>query len=122
MKGIGKLWLLLVVLAYTSQGVAAVVLTCPAMAAAGNAAVDTADTGAMAHAGHHGAAKSPSASAPGDCCDGGQCKMSHCQLAAALPLDHHGASRKYTAPYPPAARVASPFHPADSLYRPPISR
>ncbi len=123
MKRIRKILVLLLVLAYAGQALAGLVLPCP------NMAQPAADAGlegmaGMAHAGHHMPADTDAtpATAASDCCAGGVCNMSHCQLAAALPPNQIMGGRLYSARHIPASGSASPLHPVDSLYRPPISR
>jgi hypothetical protein len=120
MKQIRKSLVLLLVLAYAGQALAGLVLPCPNMAQPGVAA----GMEGMAHAGHHMPADpdANSAAAAGDCCAGGVCNMSHCQLAAALPPTEIIGGQLHVARHIPAAGSTSPLHPVDSLYRPPISR
>jgi hypothetical protein len=120
MKRIRKSLVLLLVLAYTGQALAGLVLPCSNMTQPGAAAVME----GMAHDGHHMPADTDAtpATSASDCCAGGVCNMSHCQLAAALPPNQIIGGRLYFARHIPAAGSASPLHPVDSLYRPPISR
>lgn len=123
MKSIRKYLVVLLLLAYAGQALVAIASPCAMMTSAGTA-VDRVDMPAMAHAGHQMPAAADTMPAPsaGDCCDGGLCTMSHCQSATALPLSYFGNSPQYTSLYTLPADNAAPFHPVDSLYRPPISR
>jgi hypothetical protein len=118
MERIRKMLLLVLVLAYTGQALASVVPLCPEMAQSG-AALHGSDMTVMEHAGHQ---MSPDSSAAGGCCDGGLCKMSHCQLAPALPLNHSDSNRIVASFYTAFTQTSFQPHPFDSLYRPPISR
>ena len=112
--------LLLLVLAYSGQMLAASAFSCADMAPAG-AGLDMAG---MAHAGHAMPVdEGTQSSAPvGACCDGGLCDMGHCHSAPALPLNHPDSSQHELAFYTGFAAASSPLRPVDSLYRPPISR
>lgn len=123
MNGFRKALVLLLVLAYAGQSLAALALPCATMSHAG-AAGEMADMDACAHAGHPVPADSAAATTPpaGDCCDGGLCAASHCQTAAALPWSDPGNAGHPVAPFPRVAQAPAPFHHVDSRYRPPISR
>jgi len=123
MEQMRKFLVLLLVLAYSGQVLAALALPCPKMAhptaAAGMAG--------MVHAGHHMAADpdtAPAAVTPaaGNCCDGGLCNMNHCQLAAALPPSVISGGALHVARHVQAADSPSPLQVIATLYRPPISR
>jgi hypothetical protein len=120
MRRIRTALVLLLVLAYTGQAVAAVVLPCPKMGRSA-AAMDTAG---MVHAGHdmasHSAAGKPHATA--NCCDGSRCNMSHCQVAAALPADPCFDGQLPVARHIQLADSPPPLRVVATLYRPPISR
>lgn len=118
MERIRKMLLLVLVLAYTGQTLASVVPFCPEMAQTG-AALHGADMAVMEHAGHQ---MSADASAADGCCDGGLCKMSHCQLAPALPLNHPDSNHIVASFDTGFTQTGFQPHPFDSLYRPPISR
>lgn len=120
MNKIRKIFLLVLVLAYAGQSLAAGIFPCSAMAPV-DAALEHA---AMEHAGHTMPAGTEAEAAPmaDDCCDAGLCSMSHCQSAAALPLGHPGSGAQYVAFYPRLADVSAVIQPIESLYRPPISR
>ncbi|MCP5130256.1 MAG: hypothetical protein H6985_11810 [Pseudomonadales bacterium] len=117
MKRIRKYLVLLLVLAYAGQALAAAGLPCAAMASAAK------DMPSAAHAGHHmdgdsGAAAMPSSQ---DCCEGGLCAMSACQAAAALPPGQFHSGPQYLAVYPRSPQATLDSQPSESLYRPPIS-
>ena len=129
MEKIRKLLLLLLVLAYASQGLAVGVAPCPKMAAAGamtgmSGMAEMSGMASMDHSGHHGATDSEAFVEPAadDCCDVGLCASSHCQSAPALPPAHPASSPPVIALYRGSAESAPPIHSRDSLYRPPISR
>jgi len=123
MKGIRKVLVVVLLVAYTGQVLAGVAMSCPNMASAA-AVFDGGDMGAMEHAGHHMMAESTAK--PGDagsgCCDGGLCDMSHCQSAPALPLNHSYGSSSAASYYTGSSPTISPLQPVESLYRPPIFR
>lgn len=120
MKRMRTQLLLLLVLAYSGQVLAASAFSCADMAPASGGL----DTAGMAHAGHvMPADEGTQSTAPvGACCDGGLCDMGHCQSAPALPLDHPDGNQHVVSFYAGFAATSSPLRPADSLYRPPISR
>lgn len=119
---------LLLLMALTSQAVTVSALPCQMMAPVGDAvrsdALDDGDMAATGHAGHHmsGDSGAEPAGAPGGCCDGGLCAMSHCQSVPGLPLDHPGSTLPVLSFHRVAFESGAPLHPVDSLYRPPISR
>ena len=126
MKRFRSFWVLLLVLAYAGQALAALASPCRPMAGAVSGQMDMP---AMAHAGHnmppHGNSVTDNpgpAAPPADCCEAGLCAMSHCQSAPAMPPEHSGSRAQYSALYPPIESAATPIHPIDSFYRPPISR
>jgi hypothetical protein len=124
MKIFHKLLLLLLVLAFTGQGLVANALPCQ-MPMTGEAAAHTADMAAVDHTGHHmpmGAGEVAEGASDVSCCGAGLCAMSHCQLSSALPPDHLASSPQYAVLFPRINGSVAPVHPNDSLYRPPISR
>ncbi|MEE4143681.1 MAG: hypothetical protein V2I26_02700, partial [Halieaceae bacterium] len=112
---------LLLLLAYPSQVLAASALPCQMTGPAGDAvrseAVEGVAMAAMGHAGHHMSAESDAglAGAVGGCCDSGLCSMSHCQSAPALPLDHSGSTLPVFSIHTAAVEAGAPLHPIDSL-------
>jgi hypothetical protein len=117
MRRIPKTLLLLVILAYTGQATLVVAFPCAMMS--GSAGGMDHDTSHMDHAGHDMPMDGDPAA--GDCCDGGYCSASHCQMAPGVP-----------SPFPTAAAETYPVlftvmpiptvnAPPESPYRPPIS-
>ena len=124
MKSLHKLLVLMLVLAYTGQGLLASAVHCE-MPMSSDAAAGTANMAAMNHTGQSMQAMADEAagsSSDGSCCDTNLCAMSYCQSAAALPLDLLASSRGYHEVFSHLAGPAAPTRPNDSLYRPPISR
>lgn len=122
---------LLLLLAYAGQSLAAVAMPClmmgPAPDGSGTAANTYmpagADMAGMNHASHQmntGDATQHSGSS--NCCDGGFCSMSHCQSVVALPQTQLSGGLVVQAILHDVAAVISHSPPTDNLFRPPISR
>ena len=120
MKKFRKPLLLLLVLAFTGQGLVANALPCqmPSNMQASTGAVDMT---VIDHTAHHMPAGAAEA-ADSNCCDLGVCTMSHCQSAVTLPLDYLASSAQFTPVFSRYDTAAAPSGVTDSLYRPPISR
>ena len=117
MRRISRTLVVLLLLAYTGQ--AALVVASPCAMMSGSAGGMEHDMSAMDHAGHDMPMDMDSGT--GDCCDGGYCSASHCQMAPGV-----------TSPFPAAAAETYPVlvavmpvptedSPQESPYRPPIS-
>ena len=124
MKKLRKPLLLLLVLAFTGQGLVANALPCqmPSNMQASTGAVDMT---VMDHTAHHmpaGAAEAADSTSGENCCDLGVCTMGHCQSAVTLPLDYLASSAEFTPVFSRYDTAAAPSGVIDSLYRPPISR
>lgn len=129
MKPFRHLMILLLVLVYTGQSLAAIGTPClmmgsSARVAAQDATTSDTDMAQMTHAGHHMSGGDPVAEEEGSlgCCDGGLCSMSHCQASLALLQSHPDGALGYVAIYRSLSPKSSHPHSQDSLYRPPISR
>ncbi len=117
MRRIPRTLVLLLLLAYSGQ--AALVVASPCAMMSGPAGGMDHDMSAMDHAGHD--MPMDREAGAGDCCEGGYCSASHCQVAPGV-----------TSPFPPAAAETYPVlvaempvptvdAPQESPYRPPIS-
>jgi hypothetical protein len=118
--------ILLLLLVYTGQSLAAIAVPCGMMGAAGDVAAGmdlVAGMAAMNHAGHQMSSDDAQQQA-GDngCCESGFCSMSHCQSVAALPQLPPPAMLVMQAVLHDIALVSSLHNTADTLFRPPISR
>jgi hypothetical protein len=124
MKKRRKPLLILLLLAFVGQGLVASALPCqlPLNIHSAEGAVDTT---AMDHSAHHmpaDTAKAADGNSSKSCCDTGVCAMSHCQLAATLPLSYLASSREFAPVFFRIHTATAPSGVQDSLYRPPISR
>jgi hypothetical protein len=126
-----QLMVLLLLLAYAGQSLAAVAMPClmmgPAPDGSGTAANTympaNADMAGMNHAGHQmKSADVTLQSGASSCCDGGLCSMSHCQSVVALPQTQLSGGLVVQAILHDVAVVTSHSPPIDTLFRPPISR
>jgi hypothetical protein len=106
---------LLLLLAYTGQAVVAAGAPCFMMSAAGEHDMMTMD-----HSGHDMTMPDQNTTG-GDCCEGGFCSMSHCQMALAMPVSVAPAAAEKAITYGAATAVPAIIPSLDSLYRPPIS-
>jgi len=126
MKLLRRQLLLLLLLAYAVQSVAALASPCQMMGAGAEHVTGAAtDMAAMDHAGHNMAQMAGGAPASSDspgCCDGGLCSMSYCQSGAALPSSGHARDTGHVTIHNDSANFSALRHSPASPYRPPISR
>jgi len=116
--------LLILLLAFTGQGLVANALPCQ-MPLNNQANTGASDITAIDHSAHHmpaAAAQAADNNSGENCCDMGVCAMSHCQSAVTLPLDYFASSAEFTPVFSGHNTAAAPSGVNDSLYRPPISR
>ena len=123
MKTFHKSLLLLLVLAFTGQGLVANALPCQ-MPLNNQAGAGASDMTTIDHSAHHmpAAAEAAGSTNAENCCDMGVCTMSHCQSVMTLPLDYIASSANFTPVFSRQNTNAEPSGHNDSLYRPPISR
>ena len=123
MKKFRKPLLVVLVLAFTGQGLVANALPCQ-MPLNGQAGAGASGMTAMDHSAHYMPSTADSADSTNaeNCCDMGVCAMSHCQSAVTLPLDYIASSANFTPVFSRQNIIAAPSGVSDSLYRPPISR
>ena len=136
MQLLKKIGILLLVLAYAGQGVAASALPCGGISDSNDVAATTAmaDIQGIAHSGHHNMAggKKPGISALpatsggggcGHCCDAVKCAgQHHCQGAAVLPQGFLVGGNPFGSPYLAPGKFSVPGKLVARLFRPPISR
>jgi hypothetical protein len=114
--------LLLLVLALGGQGLVANAVPCQ-MPSNTQTSAGAADMTGMDHTMHHMSAVAADAAGSGDdCCESGECSMSHCQSSVMLPLSYLASRPEFAPEFSRPAGVEAPAHISDSLYRPPISR
>lgn len=119
MIAVRRLLILLLLLTYTGQSLAAVGAPCFTMGSAAGAAM----TG-MDHSAHNMALAPDNTldSTGSSCCEGGGfCTMSQCQSVAAVPETTGLNTANYLAIYHDVSSFVSFSFSSDSLYRPPIS-
>jgi hypothetical protein len=109
--------MLLLLLAYVGQSIAAVGAPCAMMAPA-SSEINAAMPG-MDHSGH---AMGSADQADASCCDSGLCSMSQCQSLAALPGSLDSANVNPAIVYGGVRAISSPSSTKTPLYRPPIFR
>ena len=120
MERVRHCMMLLLLLAYVGQSIAAVGAPCAMMAPA-PAEMSVAMPG-MDHSGHAmGSAEQVDASG-GNCCDSGLCSMNQCQSLAALPGSLDSANANPAIVYGAARAISSHSSTTTPLFRPPISR
>ena len=121
MIAVRRLLILLLLLTYTGQSLAAVGAPCFTMGSA--AGESSADMTGMDHSAHTMAmAPHEALDAGSSCCEGGGfCTMSQCQSVAALPETTALNTATYLAIYHDVSSFVSFSFSSDSLYRPPIS-
>ena len=117
MRRIPKTLLLLLLLAYTGQ--VALVAASPCAMMSGPAGGMDHDMSAMDHTGHDMPMDSDSGAV--DCCDGGYCSASHCQMAPGVPSPFPAAAAETYPVLIAVMPVPTVDAPQESLYRPPIS-
>jgi hypothetical protein len=123
MKKFHKPLMLLLVLAFTGQGLVANALPCQ-MPLNSQAGAGASDMTAVDHSAHRmpAAAEAGAGANSENCCDMGVCTMSHCQSAVTLPVDYIASSANFTPVFSRQDTIPEPSGVNDFLYRPPISR
>lgn len=122
MIAVRRLLILLLLLTYTGQSLAAVGAPCFTMGSA--AGESSAAMTGMDHSAHNMALAPDNTldSTGSSCCEGGGfCTMSQCQSVAAVPETTGLNTANYLAIYHDVSSFVSFSFSSDSLYRPPIS-
>jgi hypothetical protein len=115
MNATTRILALLLLLAYAGQSV--VVVSAPCQMMSGPVSGMEHDMTAMDHAGH--AMPSAGEAPPMDCCEGGYCSASHCQMVPGMPSPFPPASVDLNIVLAAATTVSAALSLPESLYRPP---
>ena len=117
MRSIPRTLVLLLLLVYTGQS--ALVVAAPCAMMVDHAGGMDHDMSGMDHAGHGMSMDMPSAAA--DCCDGGYCSASHCQVAPGVVSPFFIAVTEMSPVLVAVMTVPAVNPPLESPYRPPTA-
>ena len=115
MNELRRTLLVLLLIVYTGQGLAAFAGPCQMMSLPGESTHH--HEGQLDHAGHDMSGMDEDMAA--NCCDGGVCSMSHCQMAPALPSLNYSDATEVAFQPGTAIFIRVPDSPLETHFRPP---